>query len=59
MKEMLIGIGLGFVVGSIMVKTNRCYADTVGKGVEKGKEIIEDIKDEVKSQPKDKQKAEN
>ena len=59
MKEFLIGMGIGFVVGSIMVKTNKCYADTVGKGVEKGREIIEDIKDEVKSQPKEKAKAEN
>lgn len=59
MKEFLIGMGLGFVVGSIMVKTNKCYADTVEKGVEKGKEIIEDIKDEVKPQPKEKAKQEN
>ena len=54
MKELLIGMGIGFVVGSIMVKTNKCYADAVEKGVEKGKEIIEDIKDEVQVKPKEK-----
>lgn len=58
MKELLIGMGLGFVVGSIMVKTNKCYATTVEKGVEKGKEIIEDIKDELKPQQKER-KQEN
>ena len=59
MKEFLIGMGLGFVVGSVIVKTNRCYADTVEKSVEKGKEIIEDIKDEVKPQFKEKPKMDN
>ncbi len=54
MKELLIGMGLGFVVGSIMMKTNKAYAEKVEMGVEKGKEIIEDIKDEVKSQAKTK-----
>ena len=43
MKELLIGMGLGFVVGAIAVKTNKCLADKVEMGVEKGKEIIEDI----------------
>jgi len=50
MKELLIGMGLGFMVGAIAVKTNKCLADKVEMGVEKGKEIIEDIKDEVKTQ---------
>lgn len=49
MKELLIGMGLGFVVGAIVCKTNRPFADTVEKGVEKGKEIVEDIKDEVQT----------
>lgn len=53
MKELLIGMGIGFVVGSIMVKTNKCYSNAVENCVDKGKEIIEDIKDEV--QPKQKQ----
>ncbi len=50
MKELLIGMGIGFVVGAIMCKTNKQMADCVEKGVEKGKEIISDIKDEVKTQ---------
>lgn len=54
MKELLIGMGLGFVVGAIAVKTNKCLADKVEVGVEKGKEIIDDIKEEVKSQTKQK-----
>ncbi len=49
-KELLIGMGLGFVVGAIAVKTNKCLADKVEMGVEKGKEIIDDISDEIKSQ---------
>ena len=54
MKELLIGMGIGFVVGSIMVKTNKCYASAVENCVDKGKEIIDDIKDEVKPQSKEK-----
>jgi len=54
MKELLIGMGIGFVVGSIVTKTNKCYANAVENCVDKGKEIIDDIKDEVKPQPKDK-----
>ena len=54
MKELLIGMGLGFMAGAIMVKTNKCFAEKVEQGVEKGKEIFEDIKDEVKSQSKPK-----
>ncbi len=51
MKELLIGMGLGFIVGSIAVKTNKNYAEKVEMGVEKGKEIIEDIKDEINNKP--------
>ena len=50
MKELLIGMGLGFVVGAITCKLNKPFSDTVEKGVEKGKEIVEDIKDEVETQ---------
>lgn len=50
MKELLIGMGLGFMVGAIVVKTNKCFADKIEMGVEKGKEIIEDISDEIKTQ---------
>lgn len=50
MKELLIGMGLGFMVGAIMVKSNKGFAEKVEQGMEKGKEIITDIKDEVKGQ---------
>ena len=50
MKELLVGMGIGFVLGAIMCKTNKPMANCVEKGVEKGKEIISDIKDEVKAQ---------
>lgn len=50
MKELLIGMGLGFIAGAIAVKTNKSFAEKVEMGVEKSKEIIEDIKDEVKTQ---------
>ena len=50
MKELLIGMGLGFVTGAIVCKLNKPFSDTVEKGVEKGKEIVEDIKDEVQAQ---------
>ena len=33
-----------------MAKTNKCVSDKVEMGIEKGKEIIGDIKDEVKTQ---------
>lgn len=58
MKELLIGMGLGFMVGAIAVKTNKCFADKVEMGVEKGKEIIEDIKEEVKTQSQKMKKQE-
>ena len=50
MKELLIGMGLGFMVGAIAVRSNKMLAEKVDIGVEKGKEIITDIKDEVKTQ---------
>lgn len=59
MKELLIGMGLGFVVGAIAVKTNKCLADKVEQGVEKGKEIIEDISQEVKAQTNKAKKQED
>ena len=37
MKELLIGMGLGFVVGSIMAKTNKCYGNAVENCVDKGR----------------------
>ncbi len=58
MKELLFGMGIGFVVGAVMCKTNKCVSDAVEKSVEKGKEIVTDIKDEVKTQT-NKNKAQN
>lgn len=55
MKELLIGMGIGFVVGAVTCKANKPFAEAVDKGVEKSKEIVEDIKDEIKSQTKKKQ----
>ena len=59
MKELLIGMGLGFMVGAIAVKTNKCFADKVEMGVEKGKEIFTDIKEEVKTQTQKAKKEED
>lgn len=58
MKELLIGMGIGFTIGAIMCKTNKQFANTVEKGVEKGKEILTDVKDEI-SQSKTKKQAKN
>ena len=52
MKELLIGMGIGFVVGAVMSKTNKPVADAIDKSVEKGKEIFTDIKDEIESHTK-------
>ena len=38
MKEFLIGMGLGFVVGAVMVKSNK----DLSKAVEKGKQMVEE-----------------
>ena len=59
MKELLIGMGLGFVVGAITVKSNKFLSDKVEMGVEKGKEIFEDISEEIKSQTKKTKKEES
>ena len=55
MKELLIGLGLGFVVGAIVVKANKPMSDAVEKGIDKGKEIVSDISNEIQSQVKKKQ----
>ena len=52
MKELLIGMGLGFIVGAVAVKSNKMISNKLDAGIEKGKEIIGDIKDEIKSQTK-------
>lgn len=50
MKDLLVGMGIGFVVGAIACKCNKPMAYTIEKGVEKGKEIITDVADEIKTQ---------
>lgn len=49
MKDFLIGMGIGFVVAAVMVKSNKQLSKAVEKGkqmveqkVEDGKEIIEE-----------------
>ena len=37
MKEFLIGMGIGFMVGAVMVKSNK----DLSKAVEKGKDMVE------------------
>lgn len=55
MKDLLLGMGIGFLVGAIAVRTSRPFAEKVQQGVEKGKEIMEDVKDEVKNFTKKKE----
>ena len=38
MKEFLIGMGIGFMVGAVMVKSNK----DLSKAVEKGKDMVEE-----------------
>ena len=38
MKDFLIGMGIGFMVGAIMVKSNK----DLSKAVEKGKKVVEE-----------------
>lgn len=38
MKDFLIGMGIGFAVGAIMVKSNK----DLSKAVEKGKQMVEE-----------------
>lgn len=61
MKEFLIGMGIGFVVGAVMVKSNKGLSNAVEKGkdiveekVEQSKDFIEEniIQPKKKSTPK-------
>ena len=54
MKELLIGMGLGFLVGAVMVKTNKPISNAVEKCVDKTKEIATDINNEIQSSAKKK-----
>lgn len=49
MKEFLMGMGIGFMVGAIMVKSNKDLSNAVEKGkkavdqkIEEGKDFIEE-----------------
>lgn len=55
MKDLLLGMGIGFLVGAIAVRTSRPLAEKIQQGVEKGKEIMEDVKDEFKNFTKKKE----
>lgn len=59
MKELLIGMGIGFMLGAITCKTCKPFSNAMQKGVEKGKEIVEDIKDEIQAQAKKKESQNN
>ena len=59
MKELLIGMGMGFIVGTIVCKTCKPFSNAMGKGIEKGKEIVEDIKDEIQTQVNKKKEPQN
>lgn len=61
MKEFLIGMGIGFVIGAVMVKSNKDLSNAVEKGkniveekVEQSKDFIEEniIQPKKKSTPK-------
>ena len=60
MKDFLIGVGAGFVIGALMVKSNKDLSKAVEKGkqmveekVEQGKEFVEEkiIKPKTKANP--------
>ena len=44
MKDFLIGLGIGFAIGAVMVKSNK----DLSKTVEKGKQMVEDKVEMVK-----------
>lgn len=59
MKDFLIGVGLGFVVGAVMAKSNKDIASAVEKGkdmveekIEQGKQFIEEKIIDKKKKPK-------
>ena len=58
MKELLIGMGLGFIAGAVVCKINKPFGNTVEKSIEKTKEIAMDIADEMQSKTNKKQNVE-
>ena len=59
MKELLIGMGIGFMVGAITCKTCKPFSNAMEKGVEKGKEIVADIKEEMQEAQAKKKESQN
>ena len=47
MKDFLIGMGIGFVVGAVMVKSNKDLSKTVEKGKQMVEEKVEMVKDAI------------
>ena len=47
MKDFLIGMGIGFMVGAIMVKSNKHLSKAVEKGKQMVEQKVEDGKDFV------------
>lgn len=43
MKEFLFGMGLGLATGMVICKVNKPVANIVEKGIEKTKDIVDDI----------------
>ena len=41
MKELLIGMSLGFMVGAIMVRNNKGFAEKVEQGMEKQQKCLQ------------------
>ena len=55
MKDFLIGLGIGFAIGAVMVKSNKDLSKTVEKGkqmVEDKVEIVKDMISEKTQKPK-------
>ena len=48
MKDLLLGLGIGFLVGAIAVRTSRPLAEKIQQGVEKGKEIMNNSGEKAK-----------
>ncbi len=50
MKELLVGMGIGFVVGAMVVKSNK----QLSQAVDKGKKVVEDAIDQGMQMVEDK-----
>ena len=45
MKDFLIGMGIGVMVGAVIVKYNKCFSNAVDKGKQMVEEKVEQSKD--------------